>query len=81
MAFAAGSLLGAEFFHLLPESLEKINAGQAFTLTLADFILFIFLNLTSIDIDLNAMFILLRDPGKWGLHNFLRGLVLAATFL
>ncbi|MEM2908629.1 MAG: ZIP family metal transporter [Candidatus Bilamarchaeaceae archaeon] len=82
MAFAAGSLLGAAFFHLLPESLEKIDAEQAFTLTLAGFILFIFLesyfhwHRCKCGVHPFSFVMLVGD----GVHNFLGGLVLAASF-
>ena len=82
MAFAAGSLLGAAFFHLLPESLEKISAEQAFLLTLAGFILFIFLesyfhwHRCKCGVQPFSFVILVGD----GVHNFLGGMVLAASF-
>ena len=83
MAFAAGSLLGAAFFHLLPESLEKIDAEQVFLLTLMGFIFFIFLesyfhwHRCKCGVQPFSFVILVGD----GVHNFLGGIVLAASFL
>ena len=84
MAFAAGSLLGGAFFHLLPESLEKIDAAQVLLVALAGFVLFIFLetyvhwhHCKECDIHPFSYVILIGD----GVHNFLGGLILAASFL
>jgi zinc and cadmium transporter len=84
MAFAAGSLLGGAFFHLLPESLEKIDPAQVLLVTLAGFVLFIFLeayvhwhHCKECPIHPFSYVILIGD----GVHNFLGGLILAASFL
>jgi len=84
MAFAAGSLLGGAFFHLLPESLESISAINVFLLALAGFVLFILLEsylhwhrCKECDIHPFSYVILIGD----GIHNFLGGIVLAASFL
>ena len=84
MAFAAGSLLGGAFFHLLPESLEKIDVEEVFTLALAGFVLFIFLesylhwhHCKECPIHPFSYVILIGDA----VHNFLGGITLAASFL
>lgn len=84
MAFAAGSLLGGAFFHLLPESLEKIDAEHVFTFALAGFVLFILLesylhwhHCKECPIHPFSYIMLIGD----GVHNFLGGIVLAASFL
>jgi zinc and cadmium transporter len=84
MAFAAGSLLGGAFFHMLPESLEKIGADEVCIFTLAGFVLFIFLesylhwhHCKECPIHPFSYVILIGD----GVHNFLGGITLAASFL
>ncbi len=84
MAFAAGSLLGGAFLHLLPESLEKFNGEEVLLLALAGFVLFIFLeayvhwhHCKECDIHPFSYVMLVGDA----LHNFLGGLTLAASFL
>jgi zinc and cadmium transporter len=84
MAFAAGSLLGGAFLHLLPEALEEVAPDQVFILALAGFILFTFLetyvhwhHCKECDIHPFSYMVLIGD----GVHNFLGGLVLAASFL
>ncbi|MCX6768518.1 MAG: ZIP family metal transporter [Candidatus Micrarchaeota archaeon] len=83
MSFAAGTLLGGAFLHLLPESLEKIGAEQVFLLTLAGFVLFIFLesyfhwHRCKCGVHPFSFVMLAGD----GVHNFLGGITLAASFL
>ena len=84
MAFAAGSLLGGAFIHLLPEALETMDGGQVLLIALAGFILFIFLesyvhwhHCKKCDIHPFSYVVMIGD----GVHNFLGGLVLAASFL
>ncbi|MBU1681794.1 ZIP family metal transporter [Candidatus Micrarchaeota archaeon] len=84
MAFAAGSLLGGAFLHLLPESLESFNPESVLLFTLAGFVLFIFLetyvhwhHCKECDIHPFSYMVLIGD----GVHNFLGGLILAASFL
>lgn len=84
MAFAAGSLLGGAFLHLLPEAVEEIAPDQVLLLALAGFIMFTFLetyvhwhHCKECDIHPFSYMVLIGD----GVHNFLGGLVLAASFL
>jgi zinc and cadmium transporter len=84
MAFAAGSLLGGTFLHLLPESLESFEPESVLLFTLAGFVLFIFLetyvhwhHCKECDIHPFSYMVLIGD----GVHNFLGGLILAASFL
>ncbi len=83
-AFAAGSLLGGAFIHLLPESLEAIDASQVLLVALAGFVLFIFLEAyvhwhrcKECPIHPFSYVIMVGD----GVHNFIGGLILAASFL
>ncbi len=83
-ALAAGSLLGGAFFHLLPESLEEINAIDVFLLALSGFVLFIFLesylhwhHCKECGIHPFSYVMVVGD----GVHNFIGGIVLAASFL
>jgi zinc and cadmium transporter len=84
VAFAAGSLLGGAFLHLLPESLEALEAGEVLTIALLGFVLFIFLeayvhwhHCKECKIHPFSYVMLVGD----GVHNFLGGLILAASFL
>lgn len=83
-ALAAGSLLGGAFIHLLPEALETFDAGLVLLTALAGFVLFIFLesyvhwhHCKECGIHPFSYVMVIGD----GLHNFLGGLVLAASFL
>lgn len=84
MAFAAGSLLGGAFLHLLPESLGEFPPDQVLLFALAGFILFIFLEAyvhwhqcKECDIHPFSYVMMVGDA----VHNFLGGLILAASFL
>jgi zinc and cadmium transporter len=84
MAFAAGSLLGGAFIHLLPEAMEGIDAAEVFIVALGGFVLFIFLETyvhwhycKECDIHPFSYVVMMGD----GVHNFLGGLILAASFL
>ncbi len=84
MAFAAGSLLGGAFLHLLPESLAEIAAEQVLIVALAGFVLFILLesylhwhHCKECPIHPFSYVMLVGD----GVHNFLGGIILAASFL
>lgn len=83
-AFAAGSLLGGAFFHLLPESLEEIQPIDVFILAIAGFVLFMFLesylhwhHCKECDIHPFSYVMLVGDA----VHNFIGGIILAASFL
>ncbi len=84
MAFAAGSLLGGAFIHLLPESLAEMAAEQVLIVALAGFVLFILLesylhwhHCKECPIHPFSYVMLIGD----GIHNFLGGIILAASFL
>ncbi|MBU0590620.1 ZIP family metal transporter [Candidatus Micrarchaeota archaeon] len=84
MAFAAGSLLGGAFLHLLPEAMENLDTEQAFLMTLIGFSLFILLeayvhwhHCKECEIHPFSYVMLVGD----GVHNFIGGLVLTASFL
>lgn len=84
VAFAAGSLLGGAFFHLLPESMETIDAGTALGLALLGFIAFIFLETyfhwhrcKECKIHPFSYVMVAGDA----IHNFLGGIILAASFI
>src|SRR3989339_1852792 len=83
-AFAAGSLLGGAFLHLLPEALENSATDNVLLFVLAGFILFILLeayihwhHCKECDVHPFSYMMVVGD----GLHNFLGGFVLAASFL
>lgn len=83
VAFAAGSLLGGAFFHLLPESLVEIDAGNTMLLCLAGFVLFMVVEsylhwhrCRECKIHPFSYMIVIGD----GIHNFLGGIILAASF-
>lgn len=82
-AFAAGSLLGGAFIHLLPESMEGLPVDEVLLLALGGFVLFIFLEVyvhwhhcKDCDIHPFSYVVLAGDA----VHNFLGGLVLAASY-
>lgn len=86
VSLSAGTMLGAAFLHLLPESVEVLDPHYVFQLTLASFILFFLLerflhwrhchdekHLTRHTI---GYMNLIGD----GIHNFIDGLLIAASF-
>ncbi len=84
MAFAAGTLLGGAFLHLIPEAIEQSSVDTVLIYTLVGFILFIFLE-TYVhwhhckDCDIHPFsYVMLAGDA---VHNFIGGLVLAASFL
>lgn len=84
VAFAAGALIGGAFFHLLPESMELLS-GEAVSLYLtAGFVLFLLMEVyfhwhhcQECKIHPFTYLMLVGDV----LHNFIDGLVIAASFL
>ncbi len=83
-AFAAGSLLGGAFFHLLPESLGALESIDVFVIALSGFALFIILesylhfhHCKECKIHPFSYVMLIGD----GVHNFLGGFILTASFL
>ncbi|MFN4133555.1 MAG: ZIP family metal transporter [Candidatus Hadarchaeales archaeon] len=88
VGFAAGTLIGGAFLHLLPESIELGEGVGAFTIfstTLLGFILFFILEKAlwrhchekGCKVHVFAYLNLLGD----GIHNFIDGLIIAAGFL
>jgi zinc and cadmium transporter len=88
VAFAAGSLLGGAFFHMVPASLEAgMQHVTVYTLILAGFAAFFGLeqflhwhhcNRAEADCKKPLTYLILIGDG---LHNFLGGLAVAGTFL
>ena len=84
IAFAAGTLLGGAFFHLLPESMTEINFELSLLLALIGFIVFMILEsyfhwhrCEDCKIHPFSYMIVVGD----GIHNFLGGIIIAASFL
>lgn len=85
VAFSAGALLSGAFFHLLPESLESLDAMKVFGFVLIGFILFFLIekflhwhhcHKTECKVHPFTYLILIGD----GVHNFFDGLIIAASF-
>ncbi len=87
VGFSAGALTGDAFLHLLPQALEKLKPGEAFLFALAGFTFFLFLERMlywhhcheEIACDIHA-FTYLNIIGD-GLHNFIDGMLIAASFI
>lgn len=86
VAFSAGALLSGAFFHLLSESLEHLASMEAFLYLMFGFILFFLMerflywhhcHVRKCEVHPFTYLILFGD----GIHNFIDGLVIAASFL
>ncbi|MFC2174859.1 ZIP family metal transporter [archaeon] len=86
VAFSAGALLGGAFFHLIAESLDAIAVDTAFLLVIAGFCVFFIMERYlhwhhchehGCKVHPVSYLILFGD----GIHNFIDGLVIAASFL
>jgi len=87
VAFSAGALLTGAFFHLLAESLEHLEVFTAFSYLFVGFIIFFLLEKglhwhhchehTKCKVHPMTKLILVGD----GVHNFIDGLIIAASFL
>ncbi len=88
IGFAAGALIGGAFLHLLPESIEKSTAGDIhniFLTLIIGFVIFFVLEKLlwrhcherACPIHVFAYLNLVGD----GVHNFIDGLVMAASFV
>jgi len=86
ISFSAGALLAGGLFHLLGESLGKMDMNTAFIILLAGFSIFFIIERFlhwhhchdgKCDIHAFSYLLLIGD----GVHNFIDGLVIAASFL
>jgi len=88
IGFSAGGLIGGAFLHLLPESIEKCNESvNIFLFTIIGFILFFILEKylywrhchkgEKCNVHMFTYLNLLGD----GVHNFIDGLVMGASFV
>lgn len=86
VAFSAGALLSGALFHLLSESLETLTSMKAFSYLIIGFILFFIIerilhwhhcHKIKCDVHPFTYLILFGD----GVHNFIDGLIIAASFL
>lgn len=86
VGFSAGALIGGAFLHLIPEALEQGNAQQVFFYIILGFTLFFLLEKylhwrhCHDEICEIHPFTYLNLIGD-GFHNFLDGMVIAASFL
>jgi len=86
VAFSAGALLSGAFFHLIPESLDKLTPTAVFTYLLIGFILFFLMEKFlywhhchegKCDVHPVSYLILFGD----GVHNFIDGIIIAISFM
>jgi len=92
IGFSAGSILGAAYFDLLPEALELVKGPEGFVYLTLGFVGFFFLerfiywyhgHAHESEIGKKTIvkrFVYLNVLGD-GIHNFIDGMVIAATFL
>ncbi len=86
VSFSAGALMGGAFFHLLPESLEKLDSLVVFEVAMIGFIIFFVLerllrwhHCHKIDCDTHKVLGYQNLIGD-SIHNFIDGLVLISAF-
>jgi len=86
ISLSAGALMGGAFLHLLPEASEKLDTGSLYSIVLFSFILFFLIeklfhwrhcHKKNCDVHTFGYMNLFGDA----VHNFVDGLVIAATFL
>ena len=85
VAFSAGTMLGSSFFHLFPESLENLPAQLTFQLAFLSLVVFFLIEKIlhwhhCHDADCHTHTIGYMNLFGDGLHNFIDGLLIAATF-
>ncbi|RLJ06919.1 MAG: ZIP family metal transporter [Candidatus Aenigmatarchaeota archaeon] len=83
VAFSAGALLGGAFFHLFPESLERISSMNVFGFAIIGFLLFLVIegffhwhHCRRCEVHPFSYIMLIGDA----IHNLIDGLVIAAGF-
>lgn len=86
VSFAAGTLLAGAFFHMIPESLQRIQAMSAFIIVVLGFCAFFIIERILhwhhchkglCNVHPVSWLILIGD----GIHNFIDGAVIATSFL
>ncbi len=86
VSLSAGALMGGAFIHLLPEASEKIEGSVLYTIVLASFIFFFFVEKLLYWRHCHKEECQIHTFGYMNLfgdsvHNFIDGLIIAATFL